>query len=92
MRADAASDAWLFHTRLVRITEALRDDDPLRALNRITLLAEGSAADRGSAAAWSSSRADLARRFVNGRTVVVILSDGYDTDPAGADWTRRWRG
>ena len=41
MRADAASDAYLFHTRLVRITEALRDDDPLRALNRITLLADG---------------------------------------------------
>ena len=41
MRADNASDAYLFHTRLVRITNALRDDDPLRALNRITLLADG---------------------------------------------------
>ena len=41
MRADDAADAYLFHTRLVRITEALRDDDPFRALNRITLLADG---------------------------------------------------
>jgi uncharacterized protein with von Willebrand factor type A (vWA) domain len=41
IRADSAGDAYLFHTRLVRITNALRDDDPLRALNRITLLADG---------------------------------------------------
>ncbi len=41
MRADSSSDAYLFHTRLVRITNALRDDDPMRALNRITLLADG---------------------------------------------------
>ena len=41
MRADGTTDAYLFHTRLVRITEALRDDDPLRALNRLTLLADG---------------------------------------------------
>ena len=41
MRADASADAYLFHTRLVRVTEALRDNDPLRALNRMTLLADG---------------------------------------------------
>ena len=28
IRADSAGDAYLFHTRLVRITNALRDDDP----------------------------------------------------------------
>ena len=35
------SDAYLFHTRLVRITEALRDHEPVRAMSRLTLLAEG---------------------------------------------------
>lgn len=81
MRADPASDAYLFHTRLVRITEALRDDDPLRALNRITLLAEGIGGGSRIGANLERFARGPARRFVDGRTVVLILSDGYDTDP-----------
>ena len=41
MRADTATDAYLFHTRLVRITEALRDKDPMRAIGRLSLMADG---------------------------------------------------
>lgn len=81
MRADATSDAYLFHTRLVRITEALRDEDPLRALNRITLLADGFGGGSKIGAALAQFSATYARRFVNGRTVVMILSDGYDSAP-----------
>lgn len=81
MRADPASDAYLFHTRLVRITEALRDDDPLRALNRITLLADGFGGGSRIGGNLQRFAQTYARRFVDGRTVVVILSDGYDSDP-----------
>ena len=81
MRADANSDAYLFHTRLVRITEALRDEDPLRALNRITLLADGFGGGSKIGLALERFAATYARRFVNARTVVMILSDGYDTAP-----------
>jgi uncharacterized protein with von Willebrand factor type A (vWA) domain len=80
MRNDPASDAYLFHTRLVRITEAMRDPDPMRALNRLTLLSEGF----GGGSRIGGTLQDFARRyapaFVDGRTVVIILSDGYDTD------------
>jgi uncharacterized protein with von Willebrand factor type A (vWA) domain len=79
MRADDAADAYLFHTRLVRITEALRDDDPLRALNRITLLADGFGGGSRIGGALDDFARGQARRFVNGRTVVMILSDGYDS-------------
>jgi uncharacterized protein with von Willebrand factor type A (vWA) domain len=82
MRADANSDAYLFHTRLVRITEALRDDDPLRALNRITLLADGFGGGSRIGAALDQFATTHARRFVNGRSVVMILSDGYDSAPS----------
>ena len=41
MRADTAADAYLFHTRLVRITEALRDKDAMRAIGRMSLMADG---------------------------------------------------
>jgi uncharacterized protein with von Willebrand factor type A (vWA) domain len=84
MRADDAADAYLFHTRLVRITEALRDDDPLRALNRITLLADGFGGGSRIGGTLDEFARGQARRFVNGRTVVMILSDGYDSAAPGA--------
>ncbi len=82
MRADPDADAYLFHTRLVRITEALRDDDPLRALNRITLLADGFGGGSRIGGSLDQFSRTYARRFVDGRTVLMILSDGYDSaDP-----------
>jgi len=83
MRADTAADAYLFHTRLVRITEALRDKNTMRAIGRMSLMADGFGG--GSKIGQSLMRfADTyAKRFVDGRSVVLILSDGYDTeDPA----------
>lgn len=38
---DAQADAYLFHTRLMRVTDALRDHDTLRAAGRLSLMAEG---------------------------------------------------
>lgn len=81
IRADESTDAYLFHTRLVRISEALRDTDPMRALNRLSLLAEGFGGGSKIGAALDQFARGPARRFVNGRSVVIILSDGYDTDP-----------
>lgn len=83
MRADASADAYLFHTRLVRVTEALRDEDPFRALNRITLLADGFGGGSRIGAALSQFAQTHARAHVDGRTVVMILSDGYDSAPSG---------
>ena len=79
MRADATADAYIFHTRLVRVTEALRDEDPFRALNRITLLADGFGGGSRIGAALMHFANTHARTHVDGRTVVMILSDGYDS-------------
>ncbi|WP_439563020.1 vWA domain-containing protein [Roseinatronobacter sp.] len=78
-RADPTADAYLFHTGLVRITTALHDDDPLRMLNRLSLLAEGVGGGSRIGANLDLFARSYARRFVNGRSVVVILSDGYDS-------------
>ena len=81
MTADGKTDAYLFHTRLVRITEALRDPDALRAVNRLSLLAQGFGGGTkigGNLAAFNRA---YAKRLVGGRSVVMILSDGFDTDP-----------
>ena len=84
IRADDATDAWLFHTRLVRISDALRDPDPLRALNRLSLLADGFGGGSKIGASLAQFAHGAARHCVTSRSVVVILSDGYDTDPPAA--------
>jgi uncharacterized protein with von Willebrand factor type A (vWA) domain len=81
LRADPTSDGWLFHTRLVRISGALRESDPLRALNRVTLLADGIGGGSRIGASLDRFARGPARHAVDGRTVVLILSDGYDSDP-----------
>lgn len=81
MTADGQTDAYLFHTRLVRITDALRDTDPLRAVNRLSLLAQGFGGGTRIGANLAAFNQNYAKRLVGGRSVVVILSDGFDTDP-----------
>lgn len=81
MGADGATDAYLFHTRLVRITDALRDDDALRAVNRLSLLAQGFGGGTRIGGNLHQFNDQYARRLVSGRSVVIILSDGFDTDP-----------
>jgi uncharacterized protein with von Willebrand factor type A (vWA) domain len=81
MTADTTTDAYLFHTRLVRITDALRDPDGLRAVNRLSLLAQGFGGGTrigGNLAAFNQT---YGKRLVSGRSLVMILSDGFDTDP-----------
>lgn len=81
MRADKDADAYLFHTRLVRITEALRDKDAMRAIGRMSLMADGFGGGSKIGPALQRFADSYARRFVDGRSVVLILSDGYDTAP-----------
>jgi len=80
MRADQRADAYLFHTRLVRITETLRDKDVMRAIGRMSLMTDGFGGGSKIGACLNRFAATYAKRFVDGRSVVVIMSDGYDTD------------
>ncbi|MEM1264981.1 MAG: VWA domain-containing protein [Pseudomonadota bacterium] len=82
MRADKTADAYLFHTRLVRITEALRDKDTMRAIGRMSLMADGFGGGSKIGPSLQRFAETYARRFVDGRSVVLILSDGCDTEPA----------
>jgi len=79
MRGDSTADAYLFHTRLVRITEALRDRDGMRAIGRMSLMADGFGGGSKIGESLGLFAETYARRFVDGRSVVLILSDGYDT-------------
>lgn len=81
MRADANTGAWLFHTRLVPISDALREPDPMRAVARLSLMAEGFGGGSKIGSSLASFARGHVRRSGGGRTVVLILSDGYDTGP-----------
>jgi uncharacterized protein with von Willebrand factor type A (vWA) domain len=77
------ADAYLFHTRLMRVTEAMRDHDTLRSAARLSLMAEGFGGGTDIAGCLNAFLNGYAAKALNGRTVVVILSDGYCTsDPA----------
>lgn len=78
------TDAYLVHTRLVRVTDALREADPMKAMTRLALMAEGFGGGTRLAAGLRAFNDGHARRALNSRSVVVILSDGYDTDPPEA--------
>ena len=78
------SDAYLFHTRLVRVTEALRDNDPIRAMTRLALIAQGFGGGTRIAESLGVFNDRYAKMALNSRSVVMILSDGYDTGDASA--------
>ena len=80
----AESDAFLFHTRLVRITETMRDHDPVRAMSRLALLAQGFGGGTRIAGSLAEFNDRYARAALNRRSVMIILSDGYDTGDASA--------
>ncbi len=84
LRADPKSDAYLFHTRLVRITEALRDKDLMRGIGRMSLMADGFGGGSQIGGCLDQFSRTYAKNFVDGRSVVLILSDGFDTGPAHA--------
>ncbi|MDJ0614760.1 MAG: VWA domain-containing protein [Rhizobiaceae bacterium] len=79
--ADQRTDAYLFHTQLVRISDALRDGDTFRSVNRLSMMAQGFGGGTKIGSNLELFNAQYASKTVNGNSVVVILSDGYDTDP-----------
>lgn len=77
------ADAYLFHTKLMRVTEAMRDHDTLRSAARLSLMAQGFGGGTDIAGCLNAFLNGYGAKALNGRTIVVILSDGYCTsDPS----------
>lgn len=74
------ADAFLFHTRLVRITDTLRERDPSRAMARLSVIAEGFGGGTRIATSLKTFNDRYAKETLNTRSVVIVMSDGYDTD------------
>jgi uncharacterized protein len=76
-------EGYLFHTRLVEIGPVLHERRRVRALERLSLLAEGWGGGTRIGDCLATFVKHHAQRALRGRSVLFILSDGYDTgEPA----------
>jgi uncharacterized protein with von Willebrand factor type A (vWA) domain len=75
--------AFIFHTRLVGVGEALGDPDPWRSQERLHLLSAGWSGGTRIGDSLAEFNRRHAAKLLHSRTAVVIASDGYDAgDPA----------
>jgi uncharacterized protein with von Willebrand factor type A (vWA) domain len=75
------ADAFVFHTRLVHIGAALGERTTERAIERLALMAEGWSGGTRIGESLATFNRRYAASVLGRRSVVVIVSDGYDTGP-----------
>jgi len=73
------SEAFVFHTRLAHVSASLRDRDVTRAIDKMSLMAQGIGGGTKIGESLATFNRWHARRVINSRTAVMIVSDGYDT-------------
>ena len=75
------ADAFVFHTRLVHIGAALRERTTERAIERLALMAQGWSGGTRIGESLATFNRSYAASVLDRRSVVIIVSDGYDTGP-----------
>ncbi|HEY1746582.1 MAG TPA: VWA domain-containing protein [Xanthobacteraceae bacterium] len=87
------AEAFVFHTRLAHVSPSLRDRDVSRAVEKLALMAQGIGGGTRIGESLAVFNRWHARRVINSRTAVMIVSDGYDTGEPGqlGDEMRRLR-
>ena len=78
------AEAFVFHTRLIHVTPLLRDRDPRRAVERMALIAQGWHGGTRIGASLASFNRTFASLALDRRTVVIVISDGFETGPPEA--------
>jgi uncharacterized protein with von Willebrand factor type A (vWA) domain len=77
------AEVFVFHTRLVHITEALKESDLRRVREKLAVLSLGWSGGTCIGESLQAFEHDYAGRLLTGRTVVIVMSDGFDTgEPA----------
>lgn len=76
------AEAFLFHTRLAHMSDAMREKDPARALDRLSMMAQGVGGGTRIGDCLADFNRHHAARVIHSRTCVMILSDGYETGDA----------
>jgi uncharacterized protein with von Willebrand factor type A (vWA) domain len=78
-QAFSEAEAYLFHTRLAHVSSALAERNHARALDRLSLMAEGVGGGTRIGDCLADFNRSHAKRVLHSRACVMIFSDGYDT-------------
>ena len=73
------TDAYLFHTKLIRVTDTIREKNTMKAMTQLSLITEGFGGGTKLGESLEQFNQAYAKHALNSRTVVIIMSDGYDT-------------
>jgi uncharacterized protein with von Willebrand factor type A (vWA) domain len=76
------AEAFLFHTRLAHVSDAMKERDAARALDRLSILAQGAGGGTKIGESLATFNRWHAARVIHSRTCVMIVSDGYETGDA----------
>ena len=78
------AEAFLFHTRLAYVSDAMKEKDAGRALDRLSIMAQGAGGGTRIGESLQTFNRWHAARVIHSRSCVMIVSDGYETGDAGA--------
>jgi uncharacterized protein len=76
------AEAFLFHTRLAYVSDAMKEKNAARALDRLSLLAQGAGGGTRIGESLQTFNRWHAARVLHSRSCVMIVSDGYETGDA----------
>ena len=76
------AEAFLFHTRLAPVSDAMKDRNATRALNRLSIMVQGAGGGTRIGESLQTFNRWHAARCNHSRTCVMIVSDGYETGDA----------
>ncbi len=76
------AEAFLFHTRLAYVSDAMKEKDPARALDRLSIMAQGAGGGTKIGESLQTFNRWHAARVLHSRSCVMIVSDGYETGDA----------
>jgi uncharacterized protein with von Willebrand factor type A (vWA) domain len=76
------AEAFLFHTRLAYVSDAMKEKDASRALDRLSIMAQGAGGGTKIGQSLQTFNRWHAARVLHSRSCVMIVSDGYETGDA----------
>ena len=76
------AEAFLFHTRLAYVSDAMKEKDAARALDRLSIMAQGAGGGTKIGESLQTFNRWHAARVLHSRSCVMIVSDGYETGAA----------
>jgi uncharacterized protein with von Willebrand factor type A (vWA) domain len=75
------AEAFVFHTRLVAVTAALRERDIHKVKEKLVVLSAGWSGGTRIGECLQAFNQGPGARMLNSRSKVIIVSDGFDTGP-----------